>query len=466
MANSVFGVIGLGVMGSNLSHNIVRNGFALSVYNRDFKDEEHLVNNFLKQYESKEEIVGSTKLKDFVESLELPRRIFVMIKAGDAVDHLIEQLLPILSKGDILIDGGNSYFVDTNQRRLYLEKKGIHYLGCGVSGGASGALNGPSLMVGGSEVAYNKVKTILEAIAAKDKTANPCCALLGPEGSGHFVKMIHNGIEYVEMQLIAEIYALLSKQFTNEQIASIICEWNETELGSYLLDITTKILAKKENGEYIIDTILDKAGNKGTGSWSSKLAFDLGSVNTMMSSAVFARYISSFKTKRVELSKDISSNFEDFEINLEELKSAYTFSRIINHQQGFELLKHGSVAFDWNLDLSEIARVWTNGCIIRSKFMEQSIDLLKNDQDYFDHKSIFKLLVNSESDVKSILEIGLRSRVNTSSFYSAYDYWVAITTERLPANLIQAQRDYFGAHTYQKIGYGYDKYFHTNWESI
>lgn len=466
MAKSVFGVIGLGVMGGNLSHNIIKNGFSLSVYNRAVEGEAHLVTDFLNEHKTNDSVFGTTQLEEFVASLERPRKIFIMIKAGSAIDYLIDQLLPLLSENDIVIDGGNSYYEDTNRRKTYLEKKGISYIGCGVSGGALGALNGPSLMVGGTHGAYNEVKVILESIAAKDKDNEPCCALLGPEGSGHFIKMIHNGIEYVEMQLLAELYALLSTQYSNNQIASIFSEWNESELNSYLLDITAQILTKKENGTYIIDSILDKAGNKGTGSWSSKVAFDLGSVNTMMASAVFARYISSFKTQREILSEQISTKREVEELNLETLKSAYKFARIINHYQGFEILRQASKAYNWSLNLSEIARVWTNGCIIRSVFMEQSIDLLNDGQSYLDHKSVINLLHKFEVDIKDILGTGLKVRISLSAFHSAYDYWIAMTTKRLPANLIQAQRDYFGAHTYQKIGHSYDEYFHTNWETI
>ncbi|WP_411893594.1 NADP-dependent phosphogluconate dehydrogenase [Winogradskyella sp. A2] len=466
MERSVFGIIGLGVMGRSLSLNIADKGFKLSVYNRNIQVEETIVSDFLNKVDSEMEVLGFTDLVEFVSSLERPRKILIMIKAGNAIDGLISQLLPLLSEGDIIIDGGNSFFLDTNKRELELKNKGIKFLGCGVSGGEKGALNGPSLMVGGHKRAYEFVSTVLEAIAGKDKNGNPCCTLVGKGGSGHFVKMIHNGIEYVEMQLLAEIYSLLTNEYSSEEISSILSQWNQTDLTSYLLGITSEILSKKEKGKYIIDTILDKAGNKGTGSWSSKIAFDLGSVNTMMSSAVFARYISSLKSKRAKLSNQITARNSKEKIDLNHLENAYRFARIINHHQGFELIKKGSDTYNWNLDLSEIARIWTNGCIIRSEFMEQSILLLSNDKGYLDDASIISFLKENESSIIECLDNGLKNRLSLNTFYTAYDYWVAITTERLPANLIQAQRDYFGAHTYQKIGFSENELFHTNWEQI
>lgn len=465
MEQSFFGVIGLGVMGRSLGLNIVNKGFKLSVYNRSTAGEETMVSDFMKDVNSQNEVLGFTDLTEFVSSLERPRKILIMIKAGNAIDVVIDELLPLLSEGDIITDGGNSFFMDTNRRKKELKNEGVKFLGCGVSGGEIGALKGPSLMVGGDKNAYEIVAPVLEAIAGKDKNNNPCCTLVGDEGSGHFIKMIHNGIEYVEMQLLAEIYALLKEEYSNDVIASILNQWNQTDLSSYLLEITSKIFLKKENDAYIINTILDKAGNKGTGSWSSKIAFDLGSVNTMMSSAVFARYISSFKSKRSQLSQNIKSENSNKNIDLNDLEIAYRFARIINHHQGFELIKNGSQSYNWDLDLSEIARIWTNGCIIRSDFMERSIFLLKGGKNYLDTEEIISFLKNNESGIINILNTGLINRISLNTFYTAYDYWVAITTNRLPANLIQAQRDYFGAHTYQKIGFNENEFFHTNWNN-
>ncbi|NMH88344.1 NADP-dependent phosphogluconate dehydrogenase [Flavivirga algicola] len=464
MNQSFFGVIGLGVMGSSLSLNIAEKGYAVSVYNRIAPEEEHKVTDFLSKVDEGKQVKGFTELKAFVNSLERPRKILIMIKAGYAIDSLIETLVPLLSEGDILIDGGNSHYLDTNKRFKYLKDKQIHFIGCGVSGGEEGARKGPSIMPGGDKASYEIVAPVLEAIAAKDKNGNTCCIHVGAEGAGHFVKMVHNGIEYAEMQLLAEIYALLAMTKDNEEIAAILSDWHTTDLSSYLLEITIHILKTKENGKYVLDTILDKAGNKGTGSWSTKAAFDLGTVNTMMSSAVFARYISSFKEKRKQLSKLIEKDLKAVDpINVNSLKEAYRFARIINHYQGFELMRSASKTYNWHLNISEIARIWTNGCIIRSKFMEQSVEVFKKYESYLDNPDIFELLVATEKEIRMNIAYSLFHRVPFDAFWSAYNHWIAITTENLPANLIQAQRDYFGAHTYQKVDAQEDQFFHTNW---
>ena len=463
MELSAFGVIGLGVMGSSLSLNIADKGFTLSVYNRVAPGEEHMVSNLLNRTTDAMKIQGFTDLKDFISSLQRPRKILIMIKAGKALDYVIDALLPLLSEGDIIIDGGNSHFSDTKQRCENLLKHKIHFIGCGVSGGEEGALKGPSLMVGGDLQAYQSISEVFEAIAGKDKNNLPCCTHVGQDGSGHFVKMVHNGIEYAEMQLLAELYALLRDYYSNEEIAELFKTWNKSDLGSYLLEITIDILTKKEGDDYILDTILDKAGNKGTGSWSSKAALDFGSVNTMMASSVFARYVSSFKSMRLALSKSTNRLKIKNEFQIEALEKAYRFARIINHYQGFDLIKNGSQENSWSIDCSEVARIWTNGCIIRSDFMEASIEYLKDGSTYFEVDDLLNQLHDGEVDVKSLLTLGLENNVSVNTFYSAYDYWLSMTSENLSANLIQAQRDYFGAHTYQKIGYPEDQYFHTNW---
>lgn len=465
MKKSVFGVIGLGVMGSSLSLNIADRGHKISVYNRNTIGEENVVPSFLDRVNTDTEVEGFVDLKEFVASIEQPRRILIMIKAGNAIDQVIDTLLPLLSQDDIIIDGGNSYYKDTKRRIDYLQKHQLYFIGCGISGGEEGARKGPSMMVGGSKKAYAQVAKVLESIAARDKHGNSCCAYVGEEGAGHFVKMIHNGIEYVEMQLLAELYGLLSKTKTNEEIASLFSRWNGSDLSSYLLDITISILKTKEDGDSVLDMILDKAGNKGTGSWSTKVALDLGTVNTMMSSAVFARYISSFKEERKELSKTIEANRYDKSPDLEMLEKAYRFARVINHQQGFRIIKEGYSQYGWELNASEIARIWTNGCIIRSEFMEASVELLKTHKDFFNDKNVLRNLASGEENIQVLLQEGLLNRIPLDAFYNAYNYWISMTSEKLSANLIQAQRDYFGAHTYQRIDASEDKFFHTNWTS-
>jgi len=464
MSKSSFGVVGLGVMGSSLSLNIAEKGYEISVYNRATNGEENVVADFLKRKETSMKIDGFTDLKLFIDSLERPRKVLIMVKAGNAIDTIIKDILPLLSKGDVIIDGGNSHFLDSKRRTNFLKEHNINFVGCGVSGGEEGARKGPSIMPGGSVASYKIIAPILEAISAKDQNNKPCCTFIGDDGAGHFVKMVHNGIEYAEMQLLAELYQLLSLHKTNLEIAAIFKSWNTTHLASYLLEITIAILEKKENGISILDTILDKAGNKGTGSWSSKTAFDVGAVNTMMSSAVFARYISSFKSQRIQLSKIIENKDKNAEsISEDTLKNAYYFAKIINHHQGFELMKMAAKEYNWSLNFSEIARIWTNGCIIRSRFMEDSIAIFKEHKSYLEATSIQEKLTSLEKDIKSCISNALENRIPLDSFWASYNYWIAITTERLPANLIQAQRDYFGAHTYQKIGASEKAFFHTIW---
>lgn len=465
MNKSDFGVIGLGVMGKSISLNVAEKGFKTSVYNRNTAGEEHVVKDFLESNYSFKNIQGFTELHLFLESLELPRKIFIMIKAGEAIDEMIDQLLPFLSKQDIIIDGGNSHYLDTKKRFDYLSSKGIGFIGCGVSGGEEGARFGPSLMPGGTKESYNKVSQILETISAKDSNGKPCCALIGPEGSGHFVKMVHNGIEYVEMQLLAELYALMSTSMNNQEIGNELSTWNTGKLESYLLEITVDILQKKENDDFLLDKILDKAQNKGTGSWSSIAALNLGYPNTVMSSAVFARYISALKKERVKYSKQINTITKGkSNLKISQLKNTYQFARIINHHQGFALIKQASDAYKWNLNLSEIARIWTNGCIIRSALMNDLSSLFEQSEDILDNSKVFEFLNQSASDVTETIQKAFSTRIAFDSFCSAYNYWVSITTEKLPASLIQAQRDYFGAHTYQRIDKDSNEFFHTNWK--
>jgi 6-phosphogluconate dehydrogenase len=450
-------------MGKNLALNIAGKGHPLSVYNRPDDSEAHIVQSFLADNTSLKNLSGYTDLSEFIQSLKPPRQIFLMIKAGPAIDQVIETLLPLISEGDIIIDGGNSHFDDTNRRCKYLAEKGLHFIGCGVSGGEEGALRGPSLMPGGTYDSYAIVAPVLESIAARDGRGKPCCAYIGTEGTGHFIKMVHNGIEYVEMQLLSELYALLSKTMGYEAIADLFATWNKGDLSSYLLEITVDILRKKEGDSYLLDHVLDKAGNKGTGSWSSIAALEIGSANTMMSAAVFARYISSFKDDRQKLAKHAKTNGSTQPIEIHSLEKAYRLARIINHQQGFALMQQASTSYDWNLNLSEIARVWTNGCIIRSGLMTYLVDIFRMYDGIFAHKATLSTVSSCEPDLIKILQIGLSNRIALGAFSAAHNYWIAMTTGTLAANLIQAQRDYFGAHTYQRTDAASDQFFHTNW---
>ena len=460
---SSIGVIGLAVMGKALSLNIADHNFSISVYNRTAPGEEQVVTDFLKANQQYSNLQGFTDLQQFVNSLAMPRKILMMIKSGPAIDMMAEQLLPYLSEGDIIIDGGNSFYKDTERRSKELLEKGIHFVGSGVSGGEEGARRGPSIMPGGTSHSYKAIGPILEAIAAKDANGQPCCTHVGTGGSGHFVKMIHNGIEYAEMQLLAEMYAFLSKSHSYEEIAAIFREWNEGELQSYLLEITSKILTHKEDGKYLLDLILDKAGNKGTGSWSTKVALELGYPNNMMSAAVFARYMSAFKANRVRWANKNAGQTEPTDTAISTLKNAYRAAQIINHHQGFEVIRQASIAYDWGLNLSEIARIWTNGCIIRSAFMKDCITIFSSEDQLLDSDQIYKAVSSYESDLGTIIKNGIDRRVPMPCFSNAYQYWVAMTTDRLPANLIQAQRDFFGAHTYQRIDQTEDQFFHTKW---
>ncbi|MFH4967965.1 decarboxylating NADP(+)-dependent phosphogluconate dehydrogenase [Gaetbulibacter sp. M240] len=461
---SAFGLIGLGVMGKSLSLNIAEKGFTLSVYNRTEGDEAHVVDDFINDTETFDSISGFKNMEDFIRSLESPRKILIMVKSGPPVDAVISQLKPLLDPGDIIIDGGNSYFKDTQERYEALKKEGFNFIGCGISGGEEGARTGPSLMPGGSAEAYSKVKTILEAIAAKDAQQQPCCTHIGSGAAGHFVKMIHNGIEYAEMQLLAELYALLRPFYNNQAISDLFSQWQQTRSGSFLLDISSKILITKEGNTYILDRILDKAGNKGTGSWSSETALDLGQPSTMMTSAVFSRYISALKEKRVDLRKRFNNQTESTqEPDLQSLEKAYYFARLINHYQGFELIKEAAKLYGWNINLAELARSWTRGCIIQSELMSKIAIWFQSGDDLIKNDTVFEHLKSNEPAVLDLIQNGLANRVPVDCFYQAYHFWIAITTENLSANLIQAQRDYFGAHLYQRNDTQNSKFYHTNW---
>ncbi|HFN1967496.1 TPA: NADP-dependent phosphogluconate dehydrogenase [Enterococcus faecium] len=469
MSKQQIGVVGMAVMGKNLALNIESRGYSVALFNRTGAKttavvEEHPDKNFKATY----------TIEEFVESIEKPRRILLMVKAGPATDATIQELLPHLDKGDILIDGGNTFFKDTMRRNEELANSGIDFIGTGVSGGEEGALKGPSIMPGGQKEAYALVAPILEQISAKAEDGAPCVTYIGPNGAGHYVKMVHNGIEYGDMQLIAESYDLMKNilNLSVEEMADIFKEWNQGELDSYLIEITADILTRKDDegtGKPVVDVILDAAGNKGTGKWTSQSALDLGVPLPLITESVFARYISAYKEERVQASK-ILSRTNDFEFTgdkkelVEKIREALYFSKIMSYAQGFAQLRVASKEFDWDLPFGEIAKIWRAGCIIRARFLQKITDAYdKNPEienllldDYF-----VEITKKYQQSVRDVVALAVQAGVPVPTFSSAIAYFDSYRAERLPANIIQAQRDYFGAHTYERV----DKegIFHYSW---
>ncbi len=469
MSKQQIGVVGMAVMGKNLALNIESRGYSVALFNRTGAKttavvEEHPDKNFKATY----------TIEEFVESIEKPRRILLMVKAGPATDATIQELLPHLDKGDILIDGGNTFFKDTMRRNEELANSGINFIGTGVSGGEEGALKGPSIMPGGQKEAYALVAPILEQISAKAEDGAPCLTYIGPNGAGHYVKMVHNGIEYGDMQLIAESYDLMKNilNLSVEEMADIFKEWNQGELDSYLIEITADILTRKDDegtGKPVVDVILDAAGNKGTGKWTSQSALDLGVPLPLITESVFARYISAYKEERVQASK-ILSRTNDFEFTgdkkelVEKIREALYFSKIMSYAQGFAQLRVASKEFDWDLPFGEIAKIWRAGCIIRARFLQKITDAYdKNPEienllldDYF-----VEITKKYQQSVRDVVALAVQAGVPVPTFSSAIAYFDSYRAERLPANIIQAQRDYFGAHTYERV----DKegIFHYSW---
>jgi len=464
MTKSFFGIVGLGVMGSNLALNVLDRGHSLSVYNRGGEGEAHLLPTFMESVGSAHKVSGFDDLKEFIASLERPKKVLLMIKAGPAVDAVIQSLMLLLEEGDIIIDGGNSLYTDTVRREEYCKNKGVHFVGMGVSGGAEGARRGPSIMVGGSTQSYESIGALLESIAAKDKFKGSCCAHVGIGGAGHFVKMIHNGIEYAEMQLIAEVYDLLKMEYTYEEIADILEEWQGGELSSFLLGCSVDILRHRTGDSFTLDLILDKAGNKGTGGWSSKAALDLGIAAPMMSAAVFARYQSSLKSERISLAQQVTQFANSDSLSLSDLKEAYKASRIINHHQGFAVIKAASDTYDWNINLSELARIWTNGCILRSELTADLVELFKTNDSILATGSYVDEVDSTVDQLVEVISHGMNNRIPLPCFQAAQSSWYSATTERLPANMIQAQRDYFGSHTYRRVDKAESEVYHTEWK--
>ncbi|MBU7591447.1 NADP-dependent phosphogluconate dehydrogenase [Metabacillus halosaccharovorans] len=470
MSKQQIGVIGLAVMGKNLALNIESRGYSVSVFNRSYEKTEE----FLKNEAEGKNFVGLQTIEEFVQSLETPRKILLMVKAGSATDATIESLKPYLEKDDILIDGGNTFFQDTIRRNKELESTGIHFIGTGVSGGEEGALKGPSIMPGGQKEAYQLVEPILKAISAKvDEDA--CVTYIGPNGAGHYVKMVHNGIEYGDMQLICEAYFILKNVLglSAAELHDAFSEWNRGELDSYLIEITADIFTKvdDETGKPLVDVILDTAGQKGTGKWTSQNALDLGTPLPIITESVFARFISAMKEERVKASKllkgpDAAVFNGDKDELIEAVREALYLSKIVSYAQGFAQMRAASEEYDWNLSYGDIAMIFRGGCIIRAQFLQKIKDAYDRDPQlanllldpYFN-----EIAANYQTSLRKVISLAVQKGIPVPAFSSAIAYFDSYRSETLPANLLQAQRDYFGAHTYQRV----DKegVFHTNWMS-
>jgi 6-phosphogluconate dehydrogenase len=468
MAVQQIGVIGLAVMGRNLALNIESRGYSVSVFNRSSEKTEE----FLKTEAEGKNFVGTYSIEEFVNSLEKPRKILLMVKAGAPTDATIESLKPFLEKGDILIDGGNTFFQDTMRRNKELETAGIHFIGTGVSGGEEGALKGPSIMPGGQKEAYELVEPILKAISA-NVDGDPCCTYIGPNGAGHYVKMVHNGIEYGDMQLISEAYFIMKHVLglDAKELHQVFAEWNKGELDSYLIEITADIFTKvdEETGKPLVDVILDTAGQKGTGKWTSQSALDLGVPLPIITESVFARFISAMKEERVKASKLLKGpegkgyvgNKEEI---IEAVRKALYMSKICSYAQGFAQMRAASEEYEWNLRYGDIAMIFRGGCIIRAQFLQKIKDAYDRDPHLANLllDSYFKEIVESyQSALREVLGIAIQQGIPVPAFSSALAYYDSYRTETLPANLLQAQRDYFGAHTYQRVDR--EGIFHTEW---
>ena len=465
---SDLGVIGLAVMGENLILNIESNGYTVSVFNRTTTK----VTDFVEGRASGKNIKGTLSLEEFVDSLSKPRKIILMVKAGDAVDSTISNLIQHLDDGDIIIDGGNSNYKDTQRRAKELSQKNILYVGTGISGGEEGALKGPSIMPGGNKEAWNHIEPILKAISAKAGPNNdePCCEWIGESGAGHFVKMVHNGIEYGDMQLISEAYHILKEQgHDNKQLSEIFEDWNNGKLKSYLIEITARIFEHKEGEEYTIDKILDTAGQKGTGRWTAIESLENGVHLTLITESVFARIISSLINERVEASKEINLNVDSnssIEVSLEDLENALYIAKLVSYAQGFSLMKSASDEYGWDINYGDVASIWRNGCIIRSVFLEDITEAYSKNEKL---KNIllaekFKQEIEKHhNSLRKVISAAVQSGIPVPAMSAALSYLDSYTKKRLPANLIQAQRDFFGAHTYERTDKPRKEFFHTNW---
>ena len=462
------GIYGLGVMGKSIALNIASKGYKVAIFN--YEDE------LTKKFPETKNVTPFFNLNDFISSLKDCKTVFIMVTAGEAVDSVINQLKEHLSKDDIIIDGGNSYFKDTIRRFEELKKIGIDYLGAGISGGEKGALLGPSIMISGNKKAYEKIKHIFNDIAAKaEKDNKSCCAYIGENGSGHYVKMVHNGIEYADMQIISEAYYILRNvlKLSLKEISSIFEKWNHGKLKSYLIEITSKILAKKDdltNDNYLIDMILDKAGNKGTGKWVCIESFNLGIPIPTIIEAAYSRFLSTKKEERI-LASDIfkkqnNSNdvIEDYADIIDCLENAIYFAKISCYAQGFDLLKEASKIYNWNLNLSEIADIWRAGCIIRANLLHEIKEVYSNSNiiNLIFSENFKDYILNYQKELRKIISYSINNGIYIPSMTSAITYFDGYSSKNMASNLIQAQRDYFGAHKYERIDR--KDFFHTNWD--
>jgi len=471
MASANFGVAGLAVMGRNLALNVESRGYTVAVYNRSGERTDDLV----KSHPEKKFVPGYT-IEEFVNSIERPRRILLMVKAGAGTDAVIEELLPFLDKDDILIDGGNTFFEDTIRRSKYLAESGINFIGMGVSGGELGALQGPSMMPGGQKAAYDLVGPLLEEIAARaPEDGKPTVTYIGPDGAGHYVKMVHNGIEYGDMQLISESYDLLKRVIGLEhtELADTFIDWNKGELDSYLVEITADILTRTDDlgsGKPIVDVILDRAGNKGTGKWSSQSALEVGAPQSLITESVYARYISAMKTDRVAASKELHGPDYKFAgdkaATIEDIREALYFGKIMSYAQGFDQLRMASDHYDWNLPFGELAQLWRAGAIIRARFLQRITDAYDADPELHNLllDGYFKEIAEKyQASARRVVALAVEAGIPAPSLSAAVAYFDSYRSEVLPANLIQAQRDYFGAHTYERTDKPAGEMYHYTW---
>ena len=469
MSKQDIGMIGLAVMGKNLALNIESKGYSVSVYNRSRGKTDEMIAEAVGK-----RIHGTYSIEEFVDSLEKPRKIIIMVKAGKPVDDTIEQLKAYISKGDIIIDAGNSFYEDTIRRSRELEAEGYRFIGTGVSGGEEGALLGPAIMPGGEKEVYEMVEPILTAIAAK-VDGEPCCTYIGRNGAGHYVKMVHNGIEYGDMQLICEAYSLLRTALgmSAAELHDVFAQWNKGELDSYLIEITSDILAKTdpETGAPMVDVILDKAGQKGTGKWTGKSSLDLGVATPVITEAVYARCLSAIKDERVRASKILKGPSDvrftgDREEFIESVRRALYASKICSYAQGFALMRAAAAEFDWELDYGRIAMIFMGGCIIRAQFLHKIKEAYDRDpalpnlllDPYF-----MKIIDNYQTDWRKAVSVAVTMGIPVQTISVALSYFDSYRSEKLPANLLQAQRDYFGAHLYERVDRPRGEYFHTNW---
>lgn len=472
MSQADLGLIGLAVMGQNLVLNMDDHGFTVAVYNRTVSKVDDFVNGPAKGTK----IIGTHTVEEFVASLKRPRRVMLLVKAGDPVDKFIEMVLPHLEAGDIIIDGGNSNFHDTDRRCKYVESKGLLYIGTGVSGGEEGARRGPSIMPGGSSAAWPHVKDIFQAVSAKVEDGSPCCDWVGQGAAGHFVKMVHNGIEYGDMQLICEAYSLMQAAgMAPAEMSEVLADWNKGELDSYLIEITRDILAKQddETGKAMVDVILDTAGQKGTGKWTGITALDLGQPLTLIGEAVFARCLSAIKDQRVNASKvlagpkvDAAAVCGDKAAFVEDIRKALYASKIVSYAQGYQLMQAAAEEYGWDLNYGEIAMMWRGGCIIRSQFLgriKEAFDAQGDLVNLLLNPYFSEAVQNAQASWRRTVQKAVEMGVSVPAFGSALAYYDGYRSERLPANLLQAQRDYFGAHTYERVDKPRGEFFHTNW---